>query len=82
MKTEDLVILALVGGGVFFMAKYLAGRTKNQPAKNTGVAPPKYVQEIQRSDGWTYYDDGTAIGPDGRYYFQGNEVYAPAGMYQ
>lgn len=27
--------------------------------------------------GWKYYTDGTAISPDGKYYFQGEEVYDP-----
>ena len=27
--------------------------------------------------GWQYFNDGTAISPDGTYYYQGNEVYTP-----
>jgi hypothetical protein len=85
MKKDELLILAAVGAGVFFLAKYLGGRTKNTTvAKNTGVVGPSsaWVSEIMRADGWTYYDDGTAIDPNGKYYFKGVEVYAPAGMYQ
>jgi hypothetical protein len=29
------------------------------------------------SNGWRYFTDGTAIGPDGKYYFQGQEVWSP-----
>lgn len=28
--------------------------------------------------GWKYYSDGTAISPEGKYYYQGEEVYDPA----
>lgn len=28
--------------------------------------------------GWKYYSDGTAISPEGKYYYQGSEVYDPA----
>lgn len=28
--------------------------------------------------GWTYYSDGTAIGPDGSYYFNGLPVWSPS----
>ena len=31
--------------------------------------------------GWKYYSDGTAISPDGVYYFQGNQVYDPLDQY-
>lgn len=29
--------------------------------------------------GWKYYSDGTAISPDGEYYYQGEEVWSPSG---
>lgn len=28
--------------------------------------------------GWKYYSDGTSISPEGKYYYQGSEVYDPA----
>jgi len=31
--------------------------------------------------GWQYFTDGTAISPDGVYYYQGREVYNPRGMF-
>lgn len=33
---------------------------------------------VQSWDGWDYYSDGTAIGPDGSYYFQGSKVWEPS----
>lgn len=32
---------------------------------------------IEVADGWSYYTDGTAIGPNGAYYSQGQQVWAP-----
>ena len=29
------------------------------------------------SNGWRYFSDGTSIGPDGVYYYQGQQVYDP-----
>jgi hypothetical protein len=31
----------------------------------------------QNGYGWKYYDNGTAISPDGKYYYQGNLVWSP-----
>ncbi len=33
-------------------------------------------------DGWRYFDDGTAIGPDGIYYKNGVQVYDPQAEYR
>ncbi len=30
--------------------------------------------------GWRYFTDGTAIGPDGAYYFKGTKVYSAGGL--
>lgn len=48
------------------------------------AGPSRMPREIVNDDlpgqagwGWNYYDNGTAIGPDGAYYFQGERVWAP-----
>lgn len=78
MKDEDLILLGLVAVSVFAVFKMFPKRAAAAPAPagNTYGAT-----EIMRDNGWTYYSDGTAIGPDGRYYYQGAEVYNPRGMY-
>lgn len=81
MNKEDLILLAVVGGGVFLMARYLAGRTRNSSVP-AGPANTYGATEVMRDSGWIYYSDGTAVGPDGRYYFQGQQVYDPRGMYK
>ena len=37
------------------------------------------VTLIQETNGWKYYSDGTAIGPDGTYYSQGQAITGPGG---
>lgn len=80
MNKENMILLAVVAASVFGLARYLVGRTRGSaPAGNVYGA-----QEVPLAveNGWKYYTDGTAIGPDGRYYYQGAEVYNPAGMYK
>lgn len=33
---------------------------------------------ITEYDGWSYYDNGTAISPDGSYYLAGEKVWSPS----
>lgn len=75
MKKEDMVLFAIVALGVFVLTKRAAAAQPAAPANNYNT------QEIMKSDGWTYYTDGTSIDPQGRYYYQGQFVYNPAGMY-
>lgn len=90
MKTDTLVILAAAGFGLFAIAKMVKpGATIGRPSgsgtagtlNNYGNAP---VTEINNTSlpgedawGWRYYSDGTAIDPQGRYYFQGQLVWSP-----
>lgn len=52
----------------------------------TGYQDPSEVTEIdnpttpgQAGYGWKYYSDGTAISPQGEYYYQGEKVWGPSG---
>ena len=36
-----------------------------------------YTNLITDYNGWSYYDNGTAISPDGSYYFEGQQVWSP-----
>jgi hypothetical protein len=48
---------------------------------STGGAPGSNgATLIQETNGWRYYSDGTAIGPDGTYYYQGQAVTGPGGQ--
>ncbi|HEX8611936.1 MAG TPA: hypothetical protein VF800_11675 [Telluria sp.] len=80
MKNEDLFLLALFGGGMFVMARYLGNKTRNSAPPPSGATYG--ATEIMRDNGWVYYTDGTSIGPDGRYYQGSDLVYDPRGMYK
>lgn len=36
------------------------------------------AEQISSFNGWEYYDNGTAISPDGSYYFEGDKVWSPS----
>jgi hypothetical protein len=40
-----------------------------------------YLQEGDEGYGWQYFSDGTAISPGGEYYYQGELVYEPDGIW-
>jgi len=44
---------------------------------STGNLIPNTALPGQPGWGWTYYDSGVSIGPDGTYYVAGNAVYTP-----
>lgn len=88
MKNDTLLILAAAAAGL-----YVVTRMTRRPAPNTtaaalnqggNVAVPSTVKSIfntalpgQPGYAWQYYTDGTAIGPDGSYYLNGEKVWSP-----
>lgn len=87
MKADSLIIIAAAGLGLFAIYKMVkpaaAAASGTAPVKGTGAAVSTIRNTALPGEpgwGWTYYTDGTAIGPDGKYYFQGTEVYNPAGV--
>lgn len=90
MKLDTIAIIAAAGAGLFLMSRTLKTTVSGIVAKpgtasslnNGGSLPTMEVQNSalpgQPGWGWTYYNDGTAIGPDGTYYFQGSKVWGPA----
>lgn len=91
MKTDTLIILAAAGFGLYAIANMVkpAGAGVRPPSgsgtagalNNYGNAPVTEINNTalpgQNGWGWTYYSDGTAIDPQGRYYFQGQLVWTP-----
>lgn len=88
MKTDTLVILGAAALGLYVINQM----TRKSPAMaganslNRGgqVAVPGYATQVFNSAlpgsqgfGWQYFTDGTAIGPDGSYYQQGQKVWSP-----
>jgi hypothetical protein len=76
MKNEEMIVLGLAALAVFFIMK--GGK----------VIPAYKIKDYANSIGnpaingdaaygWQYFTDGTAISPDGKYYHNGVEVWAP-----
>lgn len=71
MKNENIILLVAVASAVFLWlnrAAVKAAMTGAQVIPNAaGVNDPGY--------GWQYFTGGTAIDPQGSYYFNGEKVY-------
>lgn len=78
MKAEDLILLAAIAAGVFFVMK----KAKAAPADPSKQPQYTNTKLIQETNGWRYYTDGTVIGPDGQYYQQDAQVYDPLAQYR
>ncbi len=77
METNDLL---LIGGAGIAIYLYMNRDTSNT-VKNLGAAI-NGISEIftgaksgQPGYGWRYFSDGGAIGPDGKYYLNGQYIY-------
>ena len=89
MKTDTIVIAAAAALGLWFVSRVASGKpltmanTSPSPT-STGAARataiPNPALPGQSGWGWQYFTDGTSIGPDGRYYQGGAEVYNPLGI--
>lgn len=89
MKNDTLIILAAAGVGLWLVSRMTqkpAVWTERATSLNNGgqVNVPGYTKQIfnsalpgQEGYAWQYYTDGTAIGPDGSYYQNGQKVWSP-----
>jgi hypothetical protein len=89
MNKNTLMILAAAGLGLYYVTKMTRPKVTASGADslNNGgaVNVPSYTKSIfntalpgQEGWGWQYFNDGTAIGPDGSYYTNGQKVWSPA----
>lgn len=92
MKTQDLAILGLAGVAVYMILRSqgvsvsgLVGKVSGSAGKSATGAVDSFVDEIFNAsgtpfdNGWRYYENGTAIDPQGNYYFEGKLVYKAPG---
>ena len=88
MKNDTLVILAAAGVGLWLVSRMTQTKVSTAQAMNLNnggqVNVPGYTKAIfnsalpgQEGFAWQYYTDGTAIGPDGSYYQNGQKVWSP-----
>ena len=87
MKTSEILILAGAAGFAFWLLKVRkpAASTVQPATKGAAGTGSIFSRDVLNTAtpgeagwGWKYYDDGTAIGPDGTYYKNGVAVWAPA----
>ncbi len=77
MKQTEMIALALAG-----IAVYMIVKAKPKTAGTSTGSASNFVKEIFGADGkafdngWRYYDNGTAIDPNGDYYYQGQKVWS------
>ena len=88
MNKNTLLILAAAGLGLWYVTKMTKRPVTASGAAslNNGgkVTVPGYIKQIFNDDvpgqpgfNWQYFTDGTAIGPDGSYYTNGQKVWSP-----
>ena len=75
MKTKQLFIIAAAAVGAYLVARAVFAKRRTATASPSSIA--NSALPGQPGYGWTYYDDGTAISPQGVYYYQGQEVWRP-----
>lgn len=68
MKNEYLILLAGVAAAYMLTKK---GGARAAPKVGAQLIP------LAEPNGWQYFTDGTAISPDGTYYYQGQMVWNP-----
>jgi hypothetical protein len=88
MNKNTMMILAAAGLGLWYVTKMTKRPVTAAGAaslnKGGAVNVPSYTKSIfntalpgQEGWGWQYFNDGTAIGPDGSYYTNGQKVWSP-----
>lgn len=76
MKTSEL---AIVLGAALVLLMVVRKSTAAAPAI-TNRYDTKAIN-VPNANGWQYFTDGTAIGPDGKFYKNDTLIYDPMGMY-
>ena len=94
MKYSDLTLIAMAAGVLLFVVSKTGKAAPIGAQSNAGrsgvpanSAPVSEVMTPGGGDwqgpgaGWQYFNDGTAISPDGKYYYQGQLAYDPAALF-
>lgn len=75
-KTQEMLVW-----GASALALYLVWRSMNKASATPGAAPSQWTGQIfdvggkAFGNGWSYYDDGTAIDPAGNYFKDGAMIW-------
>jgi hypothetical protein len=77
MKTNDLLLIAAAGIAIYlYMNRDTSNTIKNLGEAINGIS--EIFTGAKQGDpayGWRYFSDGGAIGPDGKYYLNGQYIY-------
>lgn len=80
MKKDEQMLVLFVSIGVA-MFWYISRKATGTGIVSSG-AKSGYTNEIfvpnDTANGWKYYDDGTAVSPDGKYYQGGKLIWSPS----
>lgn len=77
MKSEEFIALGLAAVAVLLIFK--SNKSLSAQFTGTWVAAKEVLNGGKRYDnGWRYFDDGTAIDPQGNYYQGWQNIWSPA----
>ena len=78
MKSSHLILLAAVGVAAWILMKpKTAGAAGGNSVFDGVVEILNTSVPGQEAWGWTYYNNGVAISPDGSYYKNGVKIWSP-----
>jgi len=77
MKTNDILLIAAVAAGVYWLARSNSSNTiKNMGEAINGISEIfTGTKQGETGYGWRYFSDGASISPDGKYYLNGEYVW-------
>jgi len=80
MKTNDLITIAAAGVLSWIVIQILARKKTGQTGyaySNPALSITNNADPGEPGWGWSYFTDGTSIGPDGTYFKNGAKVWSP-----
>lgn len=78
ISQADLFLMLGTAAALWMILKTVKAKAAT-PAPQISKEGQQYTSIVAQDNGWQYFSDGTAIGPDGAYYYQGKKVYGGAG---
>lgn len=80
MKSDMALVLAVAAVAGFALWKMQPAAAKTTSSGSNGAnrsQPSGGTVIVSEYNGWKYYSDGTAIDPNGYYYYQGQLAWSP-----
>lgn len=77
MKRDEYIVLGLAGLALWFIMKGRGGSVGGSGGAAQASTNHYSTKIAPDYEGWQYFSDGVAIGPDGSYYLNGAKVWQP-----